>query len=81
MHGNEYQNGIPDLYAMHAKYGTRWIETKNPDAYQFTAAQLEKFPLFSACKVGIWILTSDDDKELDKLFGPANWWSFLSVFK
>lgn len=80
-HGNEYQHGFPDLYAMHAKYGTRWIEVKNAKAYSFTPAQLERFPLFAACKVGIWILTGYDKSDLDKLFLPANWWAYLGVMK
>lgn len=80
-HGNEYQMGFPDLYAMHATYGTRWIEVKNPTGYSFTAAQLERFPIFSACKVGIWILTGWEKSDLDKLFLPANWWAYLGVMK
>lgn len=80
-HGNAYQSGFPDLYAMHPKYGTRWIEVKNPSGYAFTQAQLDTFPLFQACGVGIWILTSDDDSEIDKLFKPPNWVMFLSIMK
>jgi hypothetical protein len=80
-HGNEFQMGFPDLYCIHPTYGYRWIEVKRPTGYAFTDAQQRVFPLFQSCKIGIWILTSDDDKEIDKLFQPANWWTFLSVFK
>lgn len=80
-HGNAYQSGFPDLWCMHPKYGTRWVEVKNPNGYAFTQAQMETFPLFQACSVGIWILTSDDDSEIDKLFKPYNWIQFLSVMK
>lgn len=80
-HGNEYQHGLPDLYCMHPKYGVRWVEVKNPEAYSFTAAQMEKFPLFSANNVGIWILTGFTKEDINKLFGPPNWWSYLSIMK
>jgi hypothetical protein len=80
-HGNEYQQGFPDLYCIHPRYGYRWVETKNPKNYKFTAAQLETFPKFAACNIGIWILTGSDDSDIDKLFRPANWWAYLSVAK
>lgn len=80
-HGNEYQSGFPDLYCIHKRYGSRWVEVKNPKSYQFTKAQMETFPEFTSCNIGVWILTSDDEQELDKLFQPPNWWSFLSVSK
>lgn len=80
-HGNEYQSGLPDLYAMHHKYGTRWIEVKNPKQYQFTAAQLENFPKMVAHGAGIWILIEASESEYEKLFKPCNWWQYLSVMK
>ena len=46
-HGNMYQQGFPDLYAVHHNNGTRWIEVKNPVAYSFTPAQRKFFPLIS----------------------------------
>lgn len=76
-HGNIYQSGFPDLFAASKRYGTRWIEVKNPKAYSFTPAQMETFPMFSAHGVGIWILISDHDQEINKLFGPANWYTYL----
>ena len=76
-HGNEYQSGFPDLYAMHRTYGARWIEVKNPVKYEFTPAQLKTFPVFQSCGVGVWVLTSDDDSEIKKLHGPANWFVYL----
>jgi hypothetical protein len=80
-HGNAYQHGFPDLYCIHPKYGTRWVEVKNPKGHSFTPAQMETFPRFSSCKVGIWVLTGDEDSEIDKLFGPANWWAYMGVMK
>lgn len=80
-HGNMYQSGFPDLYAMHPRYGTRWIEVKNREGFHFTAAQLKEFKTMTAHGVGVWVLTSDDDSEIDKLFGPANWHHYLSGFR
>lgn len=80
-HGNMYQHGFPDLYCMHLRYGTRWIEVKNPVKYSFTPAQLEKFPMFTAKGVGIWILTAATESQYQLLFGSPNWYTFLSVFR
>lgn len=79
-HGNLYQSGFPDLYCFHKNYGQRWVEVKNAESYKFTPAQLEWFPRFSAVQCGIWILTNDSDAELKKLFGPANWYQYLSIW-
>lgn len=73
MIGNMYQFGVPDVYAAHLKHGQRWIEVKNPAKFSFTPAQQVEFPKLHAAGVGIWILFSDDDTELLKLFKPANW--------
>lgn len=73
MVGNLYQYGVPDVYAAHLKHGQRWIEVKNPAKFSFTPAQQVEFPKLHAAGVGIWILFSDDDTELLKLFKPANW--------
>lgn len=80
-HGNMYQCGFPDLYAMHNKYGSRWIEVKNPGAYAFTPAQIECFPKMTAFGVGVWILVDDSDHEISKLMKPANWHHYLSILK
>ena len=73
--GNIYQYGFPDLYACHARYGSRWIEIKNPKGYVFTPAQIETFPQFSAQGVGVWVLTGPE--EIPKIFSPANWYTYL----
>lgn len=75
-HGNAFQSGLPDLYATHSKYGVRWIEVKTPTG-TFTPAQRDTFPKMSANGSPIWVLTSADDYELQKLFGPENWFWFL----
>lgn len=83
MHGNEFQAGFPDLFCAHRKYGIRLVEVKLPDmkGSHFTPAQLAKFPQFTAAGVGIWILTSDDDYEINKIFGPPNWYTYLPSFR
>ena len=80
-HGSQYQFGLPDLYAMHARYGTRWVETKNPEKYSFTPGQMEIFPLMTSKGVGIWILTAATEEEYQKLFKPPNWFQFLSIMR
>lgn len=80
-HGNIYQTGFPDLFACSSSFGWRWIEVKDPNrkgkASLFTPAQMEVFPRFAAEGIGIWILIGASDVEYNKLFSPANWWSFL----
>ena len=76
-HGNLYQSGFPDLYACHKEYGPRWVEVKNPKKYRFTPAQLRDFPLFTANGADIWVLVSDSDYEINKLFKSANWYQYL----
>lgn len=80
-HGNMFQSGFPDLYIAHYKYGTRWIDVKNPNSYCFTPAQLKDWPLFAAAGVGIWILVDSTEEELNKLFKPANWHTYVSGWK
>lgn len=79
MHGNAYQMGIPDLYAAHKRYGSRWIEVKKPIGYAFTPAQLDYFPQLSSKGIGIWILVAATETEYKKLFYPANWYTYLRL--
>lgn len=73
--GSAYQSGFPDVFACHRRYGMKWIECKNPKGYKFTPAQIDVFPQFLAQGVGIWIIT--DPMDLNLIFGPANWYTFL----
>jgi len=75
-HGNVFQKGLPDLFACHKLYGQRWIEVKNASAYCFTAAQKENFPKMCSNGAPIWILVSDSDSEIQKLYGKANLWVY-----
>jgi hypothetical protein len=72
-HGNLYQTGFPDLYAAHNKWGTRWIDCKQPKKYSFTRAQKQKWPLWESFRIGIWVLTAGTQEEYDKLFQLPNW--------
>ena len=73
-HGNLYQQGFPDLYIAHRKYGERWIDVKQPGGkYTFTNAQKQKWPVWESYRIGIWILTAATQEEYDKLFQPPNW--------
>jgi hypothetical protein len=72
--GNAVQFGLPDIFAAHARFGPKWIEVKNPNRdYSFTAAQQITFPQLHAAGVGVWVLFGYDNKELEKLTQPANW--------
>ena len=78
-HGNMYQQGFPDIYATHSRYGPRWIEVKNPKSYKFTPAQLDFFPKLCANGSGVWILVAATEEEYEKLFKSPNWFVYLEV--
>lgn len=80
LHGNMYQSGLPDLYAVKRRYGQRFIEVKNPKKFKFTSAQWEDFPRLVAEGVGIWVLTAATDEEYEKLFQPPNLWVYMGGF-
>jgi len=80
-HGNAFQSGFPDLYAVHPLYGQRWIEVKNPGKYQFTDAQIETFTKWASCSIKVWVLTAATEDEYKKLFAQANWHHYLPVNK
>jgi hypothetical protein len=73
MLADSFQNGLPDLYCHHKKWGQRWVEVKRADGYSFTRRQRQKWPEFEQAGIGIWILTAATQEEYDRLFGPANW--------
>jgi len=70
IHGSQYQSGLPDLFAAHPKYGSRWIECKWGNNF-LSAAQIKEFAAMDKAGVGIWVLRSPD--EYDILLKPANW--------
>ena len=71
--GNAFQTGIPDLFAHHPKWGSRWIDVKVEGRYSFTKAQKIKWPTWERYGVGIWILTGATQDQYDKLFAAPNW--------
>lgn len=72
-HGNLFQQGFPDLYVSHKKFGQRWIDVKNPVSYQYTKAQCQKWPIWDSFGIGIWIIVGANQEEYDKLFATPNW--------
>lgn len=80
-HGNLYQQGFPDVYALHHIHGARWIEVKNPVKYSFTPAQRKCFPLISGAGHGIWILVAATEYEYLKLFKPENWAGYMYILQ
>ena len=76
MVGNAYQNGIPDLYCHHKKWGGRWVEVKRPEGYSFTLRQRQKWPEWEKAGIPIYILTAATQEQYDLLFGPPNWREF-----
>lgn len=78
-HGNAYQSGFPDIFACSRRYGVRWIEVKRPTGSRFTQAQLNVFTKFASKNVGVWVLVADTEWEINKLFGPSNWYSMLNT--
>lgn len=79
-HGNAFQSGLPDLFCCHYIYGHRWIDVKNPKSYNITPAQMEVWPKLCANGSGVWILIAATKLEYDKLFRPANWWSYTQAW-
>jgi len=70
--GNQLQTGIPDIFLMHPKHGTRWVDIKVPGGGNYTKAQIAKWPVWEKHGCGVWILTAATEEEYDKLFQPAN---------
>ncbi len=80
LHGSMYQSGMPDLFAAKKRYGSRFIEVKNPKKFSFTPAQHEDFPRMVAEGVGIWILVAATEDEYLKLFQKPNFWVYYAGF-
>ena len=76
MLADAYQNGIPDLFCHHKRWGMRWVEVKRPDEYSFTLRQRQKWPAWEKAGIGIWILTAATQEQYDLLFKSPNWRDF-----
>lgn len=77
LHGNAYQQGLPDLFICQRRFGYRFVECKQPEKYIFTYAQSKAFPEMTKAGVGIWILTSATEREYIKLWSAPNWWTYF----
>lgn len=73
IHGNSANVGFPDSFAHHPVHRARWIEYKLPKGSRLERSQAYVFEQFERCRVGVWILTSDD---LAPLWEPPNWRQF-----
>jgi hypothetical protein len=71
IHATEFMSGLPDLWAAHAEYGTRWIEVKKTAGYRLTPAQRLTFPEMESKRIPVFILTAATDVEYLKLFDRA----------
>lgn len=82
VHGNEMQQGLPDLLAMHRDYGIRFIEVKRPNMMgsSFTPAQLRKFPAFVQNGMPLYILCDSTPSEIAKLREPPNVMSIIGPY-
>lgn len=81
LHGNAFQQGLPDLFICKREYGYRFVECKQPEKYMFTAAQGVTFPAMTNSGVGIWVMTAANESEYQKLFYKPNWWSYFTATK
>lgn len=75
-HGNKFQKGFPDLYALHHNYGARWIEIKKLRGSVLTKAQGATFPVIGQGH-GIWVIKAATESEYAKLHRPQNWQGLL----
>lgn len=74
-HGSLYQQGWPDLYAMHVAHGQRWIEMKRKSGGKLELSQVKKFSIWTKFGLGVWVLTGVEEYNL--LFKNPNWHFYL----
>lgn len=74
-----YNEGWPDLYAIHKSHGVRWIEVKLPNMVgsRWTPAQKHWFPIMENNGCPIWVLVAASESEYKKLFMPSNWFEYM----
>lgn len=70
IHGNEFQSGLPDVYAYHRKYGQRWIELKTKTG-RLSQRQITKFAEMNRHGLKVWLLRGPE--EYDLLFSEPKW--------
>ena len=78
IHGNMFQDGLPDDYICHPRYDPRWVEYKvisSSGTIKFTPAQIRKFPVLSRLRVPIFVIAHTDlrgeamQSERERLYG------------
>ena len=75
LHGGMYQQGFPDLYAMHPVYGDRWIEMKAKGG-KLRKSQIRKFTEWS--KYGKQVYVLEGSEHYSRLFKVrGNWLNYL----
>jgi len=73
-----YNFGFPDLVACHKNYGIKFIEIKQPvKNVSFTPAQYKYFPEFCRNGAPIYILTSANEENYQRLFDKSNLWIYM----
>lgn len=80
-HGSQFQMGFPDLYCMHPQYGQRWVECKvlrNGNVH-FEDTQKNKFPVWIAHGVKIWIVYGTDMRGVNGIKELHD--MYMSLFK
>ncbi len=76
MGASQYLVGFPDLFAYHQVYKTRLIEVKTSTG-KLEKSQIKEFTRFAKYDCGVWVLKGASQEEYNKLFAPANWWTYL----
>ena len=71
LHGNKYQEGMPDYVAFHSKHGMRWIENKTLTG-RLTPSQKKVFVEMAIRGEKIFILF--DETDYDRLFAEYDNW-------
>ena len=63
IHGNQYQQGLPDKWIMSIDYTPRWVEFKvveDNGSIHLTPAQEKKWPIWIANGCNFWVVCGKD---------------------
>ena len=75
LHGGMYQQGFPDLYALHPVHGDRWIEMKAPGG-KLRKTQIAKFGKWY--KYGKQVYVLEGPEHYARLFKVrGNWLNYI----
>lgn len=87
-HGNQFQEGFPDLFISHMDYSPRWVECKvkrKGKSCVFTRSQRRDFPIFIRNNVPIYVVAAADLRgdrvglnfAYSQILGAPNAYSYL----